>query len=217
MTKAVAAIASAANKQDANLVVLMNPEDLSKLLKRCDKNVLVVPTEIPSTISKVAVQVDLKKGTGGSLEVAQKLSEMTPLPKVDILHYRKDASHYVNHVMETPFELDNVISAEKALNDKLIEFANYKLRSYMVDYPMVSNAKGSICLFNRVDKTSDLLDEYIARHNPDFMIFGNENIDKLMSGNEVSELINKYSYNKYAFILRPKKLPHPLKALLRIK
>lgn len=161
---------------DIDLILISNQQDYAKLHKKIIRkspcSVLVVPTERINDINSILIPVDHSQYTTLSISVAKLFTEQYNVQEVKTMHLYKDASHYLNRVFESPYEVEQLLAQQQELNEKLKSYAVFKTNELIESNKSIAGLTGVTIQLQKGTDVDEHLSQQLNASNPDLIIMG---------------------------------------------
>ncbi|MTI38110.1 universal stress protein [Fulvivirga lutimaris] len=161
---------------DIDLILIGNQDDFSKLdkkiIRKAPCSVLVVPSRLLIDIKSILIPVDHSEYTQLSFDTAKEFTDNYEVQDIKAIHLYRDATHYLNRVFESPFEVNELLAKQQTLNEKLESYANFKINELIENQNSLRGLKGETVQLRKGKEISEYLSEQLNGKNPDLIIMG---------------------------------------------
>ncbi|MEQ8924632.1 MAG: hypothetical protein RLO81_02400 [Fulvivirga sp.] len=175
------------------------------MLKNAPCHLLVVPVK-QLHITELFSPIDLSDQTGSSLEWINGLNEQLNIDKVAAMHFYKDASHYINQVCESPFEVEEVVKERNALNLKLQTYAKYKINGFINSNKHLPNLMVDEYMLARGAELGETMRKVINNTKAQMILLTTSRVSSSKPGilANATDILNEYQNDKYYLITKRK-------------
>lgn len=161
---------------DIDLILIGNQDNFSKLdkkiIRKAPCSVLVVPSRLLTDIKSILIPVDHSEYTQLSIDTAQVFTENFKVKDIKAIHLYRDATHYLNRVFESPFEVKELLAKQHSLNEKLKSYATFKINELIENQSSLQGLQGETVQLRKGKDISEYLSEQLNGKNPDLIIMG---------------------------------------------
>ncbi len=165
-------------KSEVDLLLIGNDKAHAKankkIIRKAPCSVLLVPEKFKTNIGSIFMPIDYSDYTDMSVNMALKLGACYPISEVKAVNYYFEAAHYLNQIIESPFELPNLIQQQSVLDEKLINYARQKAKEFEEKNEQLPNLTVKAQAMPKGSDIMAFLEKDMKTNSPDFVIMGSK-------------------------------------------
>lgn len=205
-----------------DLILIGNDKNHYKLrdrvIKKSSCSVLLVPDQKIDKLQNILMPIDHYDYSQRIASVARQFVDCYQVEKVKALHIYQDAFHYLNLILESPYEVEEILQKRKELDDQLQSYALYKTKEFAENHKF-PGFEGEIIKMGKGVNIDKPLAKSTTNYKPDLIIIeskGKAASSAYLLGN-MTESSENGLVQSYLYIVKAKREPvGVLKSLLRL-